>query len=131
MLRPCQPCSAACRVRHVIDTALDSTATSYAHVRTVESHLARILTRAFDPRALIYIPARSDEKKRTPKAAILRRTCIAASHGLTAVWRLCEGEDRRQMAGSALGELVRKMGDRVVQQIVPILQVGFQGLPAT
>ena len=35
------------------------------------------------------------------------------------------------MAGSALGELVRKMGDRVVQQIVPILQVGFQGLPAT
>ena len=27
------------------------------------------------------------------------------------------------MAGRALGELVRKMGDRVVQQIVPILQV--------
>lgn len=27
------------------------------------------------------------------------------------------------MAGGALGELVRKMGDRVVKQIVPILQV--------
>lgn len=27
------------------------------------------------------------------------------------------------MAGRALGELVRKMGDHVVQQIVPILQV--------
>ena len=41
---------------------------------------------------------------------------------------LSSGEDRRQMAGRALGELVRKMGDRVVKQIVPILQVGGRRL---
>ena len=40
------------------------------------------------------------------------------------------------MAGRCLGELVRKMGDRVLQQIIPILQQGMQvgrplaGLPA-
>ena len=28
------------------------------------------------------------------------------------------------MAGTCLGELVRKMGDRVLRQIIPILQVG-------
>lgn len=30
------------------------------------------------------------------------------------------------MAGRCLGELVRKMGDRVLQQIIPILQQGMQ-----
>ena len=30
------------------------------------------------------------------------------------------------MAGSCLGELVRKMGDRVLRQIIPILQAGVK-----
>ena len=33
------------------------------------------------------------------------------------------GEDQRLMAGRCLGELVRKMGDRVLGQIIPILRV--------
>ena len=36
------------------------------------------------------------------------------------------------MAGRCLGELVRKMGDRVLQQIIPILVRGMQdGEPST
>ena len=30
------------------------------------------------------------------------------------------------MAGACLGELVRKMGDRVLRQIIPILQAGIK-----
>ena len=42
------------------------------------------------------------------------------------------GEERQQMAGSCLGELVRKMGDRVLRQIIPILQSGMRDpLPGT
>ena len=36
---------------------------------------------------------------------------------------LAAGEDQRLMAGRCLGELVRKMGDRVLGQIIPILKV--------
>ncbi|KAK2076339.1 hypothetical protein QBZ16_000864 [Prototheca wickerhamii] len=35
-------------------------------------------------------------------------------------------EDSRAAAGRCLGELVRKMGDRVLQEVVPILQQGMQ-----
>lgn len=37
----------------------------------------------------------------------------------------CEGEDRRLTAGRCLGELVRKMGDRVLVRIIPILRDGL------
>eukprot|EP00891_Asterochloris_glomerata_P006557 jgi/Astpho2/6557/e_gw1.00099.3.1_t len=40
-------------------------------------------------------------------------------------------EERQQMAGRCLGELVRKMGDRVLQQIIPILQQGMQAEEAS
>jgi hypothetical protein len=35
------------------------------------------------------------------------------------------GEDRSEMAGQCLGELVRKMGDRVLPEILPILKEGM------
>eukprot|EP00884_Botryococcus_braunii_P017378 jgi/Botrbrau1/4323/Bobra.0232s0015.1 len=36
------------------------------------------------------------------------------------------GEERQQMAGRCLGELVRKMGGRVIHQIMPIMSAGIQ-----
>ena len=50
----------------------------------------------------------------TSKQAVGTMPCLAA------------GEERQQMAGRCLGELVRKMGDRVLQQIIPILVKGMQ-----
>ncbi len=39
-------------------------------------------------------------------------------------------EERQQMSAGCLGELVRKMGERVLQKIIPILQV-LCGSPAS
>ena len=38
------------------------------------------------------------------------------------------GEDQRLMAGRCLGELVRKMGDRILAQIIPILRVSCESI---
>ena len=36
------------------------------------------------------------------------------------------GEERRETAGRCLGELVRKMGERVLSTIIPILAQGME-----
>ena len=57
---------------------------------------------------------------------------LADSHKWVPVVVGSAGEERQQMAGRCLGELVRKMGDRVLQQIIPILVRGMQhGEPST
>ena len=42
------------------------------------------------------------------------------------LWGCCAGEERRETAGRCLGELVRKMGERVLATIIPILAQGMQ-----
>jgi len=60
-----------------------------------------------------------------PQSAALLALGSFASPHLRAPCLHVIGEDRRQMAAGALGELVRKLGDRVVQQMVPILRAGM------
>ena len=46
------------------------------------------------------------------------------------VLSLFVGEERRETAGRCLGELVRKMGERVLRTIIPILAQGMQASKA-
>ena len=59
------------------------------------------------------------------RVAQLLPACPRKEGAAQAGWP-CAGEERRETAGRCLGELVRKMGERVLRTIIPILAEGMQ-----